>query len=258
VQDASKTKEQLIQELAARADGSRAQGVGDRAQAAESQREAALEALRESEAKLRYLIEHSADAIVLADEQGAVIEWNQSARNSPGCAGRGVGRPLWMFSSGCPQERQTPAFYEEHKGYLLRMLRAGYAPEVVGQLREQKYAARMERAALSKLEDFPCRRARLMAAPSCMMLPNADGRRIRCGRTRNAWSSFWRAANKVSGLEHRDREVRRNERWRRCWLCTQESYQPSTGGRPGSSGRSGRRMGIDQRSPGRPDASARN
>ena len=139
MQDASKTKEQLIQELAAsRRRAAELKASETERKRAESQREAALEALRESEAKLRYLIEHSADAIVLADEQGAVIEWNQSAEKLTGLAPAEVlGRPLWDVQFRLvPQERQTPAFYEEHKGHLLRMLRAGYAPEVVGQLRE--------------------------------------------------------------------------------------------------------------------------
>jgi PAS domain S-box-containing protein len=139
MQDAGKTKEQLIQELAAlRRRAAELEASETERKRAEFQREAALEALRESEAKLRHLIEHSADAIVLADEQGAVIEWNQSAERLTGLGPAEVlGRPLWEVQFRLvPQGRQTPAFYEEHKGYFLRMFRAGYAPEAVGQLRE--------------------------------------------------------------------------------------------------------------------------
>jgi PAS domain S-box-containing protein len=139
VQDANKTKEQLIQELAAlRQRVVELEALEAERKGAESQRETALEALRESEAKLRHLIERSADAIVLADEQGAIIEWNQSAEKLTGLAPAEVlGRPLWDVQFRLvPQRRQTPAFYEEHKGYFLRLLRVGYAPEVIGQLRE--------------------------------------------------------------------------------------------------------------------------
>jgi PAS domain S-box-containing protein len=139
VRDASKTKQQLIQELTAlRQRAAELEAAATGREQAEFQREAALESLRESEAKLRHLIEHSADAIVLADEQGAVVEWNQGAEKLTGLASAEVlGRPVWDVQFRLvPPKRQTPAFYEEHKGYFLRLLRAGYAPEAVGQLRE--------------------------------------------------------------------------------------------------------------------------
>jgi PAS domain S-box-containing protein len=139
VQDASRTKEQLIQELTAlRQRVAELEAAETERKRAESQREAALEALRESEAKLRHLIERSADAIVLADEQGSIVEWNQSAERLTGLARAEVlGHFLWDVQFRLvPPRRQTPAFYEEHKEYILRMFRAGYAPEAVGQLRE--------------------------------------------------------------------------------------------------------------------------
>ncbi len=139
MQDASKTREQLIQELTTlRQRTAELEASETERKRAESQRESALGALRESEAKLHHLIERSADAIVLADEQGAVVEWNQSAEKLTGLPPAEVlGRPLWDVQFRLvPQRRQTPAFYEEHKVHFLRMLRAGYIPEAVGQLRE--------------------------------------------------------------------------------------------------------------------------
>ncbi len=137
--DASKTKQQLVRELAAlRQRAAELEASQTERERAESQREAALQALHESEAKLRHLIEQSADAILLADEQGAVVEWNQSAEKLTGLAPAEVlGRPVWEVQFQLvPQRRQTPEFYQEHKGYFLRLLEAGYAPEVVGRLRE--------------------------------------------------------------------------------------------------------------------------
>jgi len=42
------------------------------------------EALRESETKFHRIIEQSTDAIILTDEQGAIIEWNRGAEQITG------------------------------------------------------------------------------------------------------------------------------------------------------------------------------
>lgn len=69
-------------------------------QAEISERKQAEEALRESELKLRGLIEQSADGVVLADEQGLVIEWNQAQERVTGLKrARALGQPVWQVLS---------------------------------------------------------------------------------------------------------------------------------------------------------------
>ena len=53
-------------------------------------------ALRKSELKFRRVVEASADAIVLIDEQGLVIEWNRTAETLTGLsAAETLGQPYW-------------------------------------------------------------------------------------------------------------------------------------------------------------------
>ncbi len=106
-----------------------AQDITERKQA-ESQREAALEALRESENKFRSVIEQASDGIVLTDEHGIIIEWNQAEEQITGRSRADVlGRPLWevQFESA-PEEGRDPAVYERTVASALEFYRTGRAP----------------------------------------------------------------------------------------------------------------------------------
>ncbi len=97
---------------------------------AESQRDATLEALRESEQKFRTFIEQSAEGITLLDEQGAIIEWNQAQERIWGLKrDEAIGKPFWevQFRATVP-ERRSPDRHEYFKRVLLDALRTGQSP----------------------------------------------------------------------------------------------------------------------------------
>ena len=95
------------------------------------------EMLRESERKLRSIIEQSCDGIVLADEQGIIIEWNQGQEQITGLKRtEALGRPVWDVSfQTFPEEQKTPTLYEQWRASTLEYLRTGQAPWL-SQLRE--------------------------------------------------------------------------------------------------------------------------
>ncbi len=63
---------------------------------AEAERKAALEALRESEEKFRSFIEQSSEGMVLLDEAGRVIEWNQAQERITGIPrAEALNTPFW-------------------------------------------------------------------------------------------------------------------------------------------------------------------
>ncbi len=87
-------------------------------------------ALRESEEKLRSIIEHTSEGIVLADEAGTIIQWNHGLERITGLGrDEALGRPLWdvQFET-FPEERRTPEAYERLRAMLLELLSAGQAP----------------------------------------------------------------------------------------------------------------------------------
>ncbi|MFP4437749.1 MAG: PAS domain S-box protein [Chloroflexaceae bacterium] len=71
------------------------------------------ETLRASEQKFRSFVEQSIDGIVLCDEQGNIVEWNQSMAQVGGIAAPdALGRPLWdVLHQMAPTERKTPEAY---------------------------------------------------------------------------------------------------------------------------------------------------
>jgi PAS domain S-box-containing protein len=90
----------------------------------------AEQALRESEEKLRGIIEHSTDGIALADEEGTIIEWNPGAERITGLEPTEVlGHPIWdVLDWLSPEERRTPQAREQFEVMALDLLRTGQAP----------------------------------------------------------------------------------------------------------------------------------
>ena len=87
--------------------------------------------LAESERKFRDLAELSRDAIVLGDEDGLIIEWNQAAERLFGLAESFViGRPLWEVQFRVAiEEHRTPTRLDEIKTFLLDFFKTGINPQ---------------------------------------------------------------------------------------------------------------------------------
>jgi len=93
--------------------------------------------LRESEHKLRSVIDHSSDMIILTDESGAIIEWNASAATTTGLQREEVlNRPIWEVQTelGTP-ERRALISLEETRQMIQQALDTGHA-SWLGQLSE--------------------------------------------------------------------------------------------------------------------------
>lgn len=81
--------------------------------------------LRESEEKFRRVIEHSSDAIVLADSQGNLVEWNRSAEQISGLNRSAViGLPAWeLISRVVPKVNRSVSLQEalqQHWGAIVK------------------------------------------------------------------------------------------------------------------------------------------
>ena len=89
-----------------------------------------VESLRRSEALFRSLVEQSLEGIVVIDEQGTVVEWNQGEEQITGLKRSEVlGQTLWdvQFRMALDEER-TPANYEMGRQRVMDALHAGDAP----------------------------------------------------------------------------------------------------------------------------------
>ena len=88
------------------------------------------EALRESEAKFRSIVEHSHDGIVLANEQGDVVEWNWGQEQITGLEkAQAIGQPIWDIQFQLlPQAQRTQARYEHGKALTQEYCRTGQFP----------------------------------------------------------------------------------------------------------------------------------
>ena len=96
---------------------------------AEEERARAAAALRESEFRFRSIVENSADGIVLANEKGNIIEWNQAQEQLTEITrAEALGQSIWdtMYQI-LPEEQKTPAIYERWKASVFDLLRIGQA-----------------------------------------------------------------------------------------------------------------------------------
>ncbi len=75
------------------------------------------EALRESEQKLRGVLEQSTDGIVIADEQGTIVEWNRKQQEIMGYGkNESIGKPIW-------EAQYRVALAEDQKAHPLKQLK---------------------------------------------------------------------------------------------------------------------------------------
>ena len=92
-----------------------------------TKRKRAEDALRESEEKLRSIVEQSRDGIVLAGEQGTIIEWNPGQERITGLLRAEVlGRSVWeVLSQLSANDQDNPAAHEQVKAGVLKILETG-------------------------------------------------------------------------------------------------------------------------------------
>lgn len=90
-------------------------------------------ALQESEEKFRSLIQQSLDGIVLMDEEGTVIEWNQGQTRITGLTRDDVlGRPAWdVYFDVLPLAQKTPEIYARMEAGILQVFEGERDPELV-------------------------------------------------------------------------------------------------------------------------------
>jgi PAS domain S-box-containing protein len=86
--------------------------------------------LRKSEAQLRSLVERAPIGIVLANEEGTVIEWNSCAEEMYQLpVERVLGRPIWEVNFDTSDESlRTPEAFAEIKEKMEAFFRSGTAP----------------------------------------------------------------------------------------------------------------------------------
>jgi two-component system cell cycle sensor histidine kinase/response regulator CckA len=93
----------------------------------EQERKRTEEALRESEEKFRAIIEQATEGVVLIDEEGNIVEWNQANERMTGLRrDEVIGTPFWnMVMKIAAPERQTPQQRESIRATILEALQTG-------------------------------------------------------------------------------------------------------------------------------------
>ena len=88
------------------------------------------ESLRESEGKFRSIIEQSVDGIVLTDECGLVLEWNNAQEVITGLKREGVvGAPVWnVLLQAFPKRMRTEELAEKLRAKTHAFLKTGRGP----------------------------------------------------------------------------------------------------------------------------------
>ncbi len=87
-----------------------------------AERERAVEALQRSEDIFRSTIAQASEGILLADERGVIVEWNEEQERIFGRSrAEMIGKPLWDFQfSLLPQSAQNAATYARLKAAILQ------------------------------------------------------------------------------------------------------------------------------------------
>jgi PAS domain S-box-containing protein len=88
------------------------------------------EILHDSEQKFRRVVEESPDGIVLVDNRGFIVEWNEGEERIVGLKrDEVIGRPIWdVQHSILPPDQRTPESYERIKEGVLLLILSGKSP----------------------------------------------------------------------------------------------------------------------------------
>ncbi len=95
-----------------------------------TERKQAEETVRESEQRFRTFIEQSAEAVSLVDEEGRLIEWNDSMERLSGLKRQEVaGKFFWnVLNNLIPPEKRSQQAFERNKAALIQALQTGQSP----------------------------------------------------------------------------------------------------------------------------------
>lgn len=87
-------------------------------------------ALQESEEKFRTIVEQSTDGVILLDEQGVIIEWNQAQAQLTGLPrAQALGMPFWEIQlQFAEMGQETPEQHEHLKQVILDAINSGTSP----------------------------------------------------------------------------------------------------------------------------------
>ena len=87
-------------------------------------------ALQESEEKFRTIVEQSTDGVILLDEQGVIIEWNQAQEQLTGLPrAQALGKPFWEIQlQFAEMGQENPEQHEHLKQVILDAIASGTSP----------------------------------------------------------------------------------------------------------------------------------